>query len=264
MSGNTVGWFGLGVSLAFVAAATLLTAQQRLRLSRPIAIAVLRSLAQMAVVGAALVLVVEPDTPLAWSWSWVAVIVVFASVTVARRAPDVPGLLAVSFAVHALVAVIGLSIVFGLGVFELTGRSLVPVSGMVIGGAMKAAVVAASRVVDVTAEHRDEIEAGLALGMSVREATRRLLRSALRTAISPQLEQIAGLGIVFLPGAMTGLILAGMDPVDAVRTQLALMYVMLAAVVIAAVGVGLGALRGLTTSQQTLVRLPRAASNDVR
>lgn len=56
-------------------------------------------------------------------------------------------------------------------------------------------------------------------------AARRVVRSALRTAIQPQVEQTAALGIVFLPGAMTGLILAGVDPLEAVRAQLALMYV---------------------------------------
>lgn len=260
MTENTVGWIGLAVSLAFVGAATAFSAQQRLRLSRPIIVAVGRSLVQMAIVGAALVPIVDPGTPLVWSWLWVAVIVVFASVTVARRAPEVPGLLAVSFVAHVVVAVTGLGIVFGFGIFELTGRSLVPVSGMVIGGAMKAAVVAARRVAEVTTEHRAEIEAGLALGMSVPGATRRLVRSSLRTAISPQLEQIAGLGVVFLPGAMTGLILAGVDPFEAVRTQLALMYVMLAGVIIAAVIAGLGALRGLTTPQQTVRYASRESS----
>ncbi|MCQ4119157.1 ABC transporter permease [Rhodococcus tibetensis] len=61
------------------------------------------------------------------------------------------------------------------------------------------------------ADHRAEIEAGLALGMTPRRAFDRQLRSAPRTAISSQVEQTAALGIVFLPGAMTGLILAGVD-----------------------------------------------------
>ena len=101
-------------------------------------------------------------------------------------------------------------------------------------------------------------EAGLALGMSPRRASLRFVRSALRTAISPQVEQTAALGIVFLPGAMTGLILAGVEPLEAVRTQLALMYVILAEVVVAALTTGLGTLRQLTTSDQTLLALERS------
>jgi putative ABC transport system permease protein len=90
-------------------------------------------------------------------------------------------------------------------------------------------------------------------------ASRRLVRSALRTAISPQVEQTAALGVVFLPGAMTGLILAGVDPLEAVRAQLALMYVILAGVVIAAATTGLGTLRRLTTADARLLPVAREA-----
>lgn len=178
-------------------------------------------------------------------------IIVFAAVTITRRAPHVPVLRWGTLLANVLVAVSALAINFGIG--ELTGRALVPVAGMVIGNSMKAADVAAPRVSEPTADQRAEIEARLALGMSVPRASARVIRSSLRTAISPQIEQTAALGIVFLPGAMTVLILAGADSLEAVRTQLALMYVILTGVVIAAVITGLGTLRQLTTDQQTLL-----------
>jgi putative ABC transport system permease protein len=211
----------------------------------------------MLVVGAALVPVVDPDTPLAWSWAWVAGIVVFAAVTVARRAPAVPGLFRVSLLANFAVATTGLAIVFGLDIFDLNGRTLVPVAGMLIGNSMKGGIVAAARVAEAVADHRREIEAGLALGMTTRVASRRFVRSALRTAISPQVEQTAALGLVFLPCAMTGLILAGADPLGAVRAQLALMYVILAGVVIAATITGLGTLARLSTKDHRILQLAR-------
>lgn len=254
---NAVGWGALVVSLVFVAIAVVLTWQQRLSLGRPITIAVGRSLVQMAIVGAALVPIVDPDTSIAWSWAWVVAIVVFAGVTTTRRAPQVPGLLPIAIGANALVAVTSLAIVFGLGIFPLNGRTLVPVAGMVIGNTMKAAIVGAARQAEAMAEHRAEIEAGMALGLPVKVASRRFSRSALRTAISPQVEQTAALGIVFLPGAMTGLILAGIDPLEAVRVQLALMYVILAGVVIGSTTTGLGTLARLTTPDQRLVPIDR-------
>lgn len=252
-----VGWLGLVVSLLFVLLAVGLTAQQHLRLGRPILVALARSLVQMAVVGVALVPIVDPDTPLAWSWAWVVGITVFAAATVQRRAPRVPGLFGIAGLAMGLVAATGLALVFGLGIITLEGRTLVPVAGMIIGNSMKAAVVGVTRVTESVADNAAEIEAGLALGMTPRRAAQRFVRSALRTAVSPQVEQTAALGIVFLPGAMTGLILGGVDPLEAVRTQLVLMYVILAGVVIAALTAGLGALTGLTTSAQTLVVVPR-------
>lgn len=254
-----IGWGALAASLVFVGLAVAVTVQQHLRLARPIVVSVARSLVQMAVVGAALVPIVRPSTPLVWSWLWVVAIVGFAAVSTTRRAPQVPGLLPVALGANLLVAVVGLGIVFGLGIFHLDGRTLVPVTGMIVGNSLKSAVLAATRVTEVVADQRDEIEAGLALGMTVPVASRRLVRSALRTAVSPQVEQTAALGIVVLPGAMTGLILAGTDPLEAVRAQLALMYVILAGVVIASVVMGLGTLRRLTTPDQTVRRLDRRA-----
>lgn len=257
MTSTTIGWVALVASLIFVVISLAVTAQQKLGLNRPIVESVARSLVQMAIVGAALVPIVDPDTPLVWSWLWVAAIIAFASITVVRRAPDVGGLIWVTLASNVVVAAMALSIIFGLQMFELDGRSLVPVAGMVIGNSMKAGIVAASRVAESVADHRAEIEAGLALGLTPKVASRRLVRSALRTAISPQVEQTAALGIVFLPGAMTGLILAGVDPLDAVRAQLALMYVILAGVVISAVITGLGTLARLTTPDHRLRYIAR-------
>lgn len=242
----------LGGSLLLVGLSLAITGRWRLELHREIVIAVVRSLVQLLVVGAALVPIVDDDTPLVWSWLWVIGIVVFAAITVSRRAPNVRRLVWVSLAAHAGVAVVGLGVVFGFGVFELEGRALVPVAGMVVGNSMKAGVVAANRMVDSLAEQRAEVEARLALGHSARDATQRLLRSALRTAISPQVETTAALGIVFLPGAMTGLLLAGVEPLDAVRAQLALMYVILAGVVVAATITALGTRRLLTTSDERI------------
>jgi putative ABC transport system permease protein len=244
---HLVGWFGLLASIVFVGAA----------LEKGIVVAVVRSIGQLLLVGLALVAVVDDDAPLAWSWLWVVAIVVFAGFTVARRAPAIPGLLPIALAAQAILAAITLAVVFGFDLFELTGRSLVPVAGMTLGNAMNASVVAASRLADATADQRAEIEARLALGLPGDEAMRPFLRAVLRTAMSPQIESTAALGIVFLPGTMTGLILAGVEPMDAVRTQLALMYVILAGVAISSMLVVLGASRRVVTADDRLLVIPR-------
>jgi putative ABC transport system permease protein len=225
--GGAVGWVGLAVSLIFIAVAMAVTSGFHLKLNRPIVVAVVRSLVQMGIVGYALVLLVDPDTSIWWSWAWTVGIIVFAAVTVTRRAPRVPGLFLISMTACTTIAVTSLAVIFGFGIFELTSRALVPVAGMVVGNSMKVGVVATTRVSEFASDQRAEVE------------------------------QTAALGIVFLPGAMTGLILAGMDPLEAVATQLALMYVILAGVVIAAVITRIGTLRALTTPGQTLAQLAR-------
>jgi putative ABC transport system permease protein len=253
-----VGYGELAVSLVLVAVAFAVSLRMRLRLERELVVSVARGLAQLLVVGAALALVIDPDTPLAWSWLWVAGIVVFAAATVRRRAPAVPGLFWIGLLANGATAVVGFAVAFGLGIFPVQGRTLVPIAGMLIGNSMKSAIVAAERLVDALSEQRDEVEARLALGQPSERASRPIVRSVLRTALSPQIENTKALGIVFLPGAMTGLILAGVDPVDAVLVQLALMYLILGAVATTTVVTALGAARRMFTPDHRLVALPRS------
>jgi putative ABC transport system permease protein len=257
-----VGWLGLGLSLLAVAGAAAVTWALGLRLERDVLGAAVRALAQMLVAGAALGLVIADDAPLALSWAWVAGIVVFAAITVRRRAPELPGILPVSLVANAGTAAIGLGIAFGTGIFPIEGRTVVPIAGMVIGNAMKGGVVAAQRLRDEVAARRDDLEARLALGLPSADASRPLARGVLRTAITPQVENVRALGVVFLPGAMTGLILAGVDPLDAVLVQLALMYLILGAVVTVSTLTVLGARRRLFTADHRLVPLARAARDE--
>jgi putative ABC transport system permease protein len=163
---------------------------------------------------------------------------------------------------NAAVAVTGLLIVYGLGVFPLEGRTLVPVAGMLVGNSMKSGVVAVQRLTDDVAARRPEIEARLALGLPWSQAARPIVRAVLRTAISPQVENTKSLGIVFLPGAMTGLVLAGVDPVKAVLVQLALMYLILGGVATMTATATLAAVRQLFTPDHRLVAIVRSTRDE--
>jgi UDP-glucose/iron transport system permease protein len=253
-----VGYAGLAASLVLVAVALGLSRRLRLRLERELVVSVTRGLLQLVAVGAALAIVIDPSTPLVWSWLWVAGIVVFAAATNKRRAPAVPGLFWIALVANGATAVVGFAVAFGLGIFPVQGRTLVPIAGMLVGNAMKSGIVAADRLVEALSDQRAEVEARLALGQPSMRASRPIVRSVLRTALSPQIENTKALGIVFLPGAMTGLILAGVDPVDAVLVQLALMYLILGGVATTTVITALGAVRRLFTSDHRLVALPRS------
>jgi putative ABC transport system permease protein len=253
-----VTYVGLAVSLILVVVALAISLRLRLRLERDLVVSVVRGFVQLLIVGAALKLIVDPDTSLVWSWLWVAGIVVFAAATVKRRAPAVPGLFWIALAANGATAVVGFAVTFGLAIFPVEGRTLVPIAGMLVGNSMKSGIVVAERIVEALADGRAEVEARLALGLPWTAASRPIVRSTLRTALSPQIENTKALGIVFLPGAMTGLILAGVDPLDAVLVQLALMYLILGGVATTTAVTALGAVRRLFTSDHRLVALPRS------
>ncbi len=258
MNGDVDG-FGLLASLILIAVAVGISRWQRLGLEGSILVAVARATGQLLLVGLGLGLVLSDDAPLIWSWLWVAGIIVFAAVTVQRRAPAIPGLFRVAVAAQVLTAVISLGVIFGLSIFPLEARTLVPVSGMILGNALSSAVLASRRLVEEFTDKRDELEARLALGCASHDAARPYLRVVLRTAMTPQIESTKAVGLVFLPGAMTGLVLAGVDPLDAVLVQLALMLLILGGVATVSTVITLGAGRRLFTPDERLVPLLREA-----
>ncbi len=258
MSATHIGWSGLAASLVLVAVAVGLSGWQRLHLSRSVLWACARAAAQLFVVGWALKLVLDPDAPVVWAWLWVAVMVVFSGVTIRNRAREVPGIWALGTVAMLVVVVVSLAVILGFGMFPVEGRTIVPLAGMMIGNSMTASVLVGRRIVGELRDKRDEVEARLALGHAWPDAARPYVRSALRTALVPQIESTKAVGLVFLPGAMTGLVLAGVDAADAVSIQLAIMYLILGSVATSITVIGLGLTRRLFTPDHRLRRVVRS------
>jgi putative ABC transport system permease protein len=252
-----IGWLGLAASLTLVVVAVGLSRWQGLRLEGSIVWSALRAGAQLLVVGWALVLVLDPDTTVALAWIWVVVMVLIAALTIRQRAPEVPSAFGVGLVAISAVAVVSLGVIFGFGIFPVEAQTIVPLAGMMVGNSMAATVLASRRIVGELDGHRDEVDARLALGQPSAQAARPYVRDALRTALTPQIESTKVVGLIALPGAMTGLILAGVDPLDAVQVQLAIMYLILGSVACSVTIVGLGLTRRLFTSDHRLQRLAR-------
>jgi putative ABC transport system permease protein len=257
MATTDIGWIGLLASLSLVAAAVILSWVQKLHLEASVLWAAARAAVQLLIVGWALALVLDADHSVAWAWLWVVAMVLFAGVTVRRRAPEVPSALGLSIAAMTAVAVVSLGVIFGLEIFPVEARTVVPLAGMMIGNSMTATVLAGRRIVGELRDNRDEVEARLALGHPWRDAARPYVRAALRDALVPQIESTKAVGLVILPGAMTGLILAGVDAVDAVQIQLAVMYLVLGSVATSVTVVGVGLTRRLFTPDHRVVPLAR-------
>lgn len=104
-------------------------------------------------------------------------------------------------------------------------RYLIPLAGMVIGNSMTGASLAVERLAAEFRERREEIETALCLGSSVQVAAEPVVSSAFRAALIPSVNAMAAMGLVFLPGMMTGQILSGTEPLIAVKYQIAIMCV---------------------------------------
>ncbi len=115
------------------------------------------------------------------------------------------------------------------GVLPARGITLIPVTGILLGGCLTATALAGRRALDELRQRRGEVEAALALGLSPRDAALEICRPAAARALVPALDQTRTVGLVTLPGAFVGMMLAGSDPVHAGAVQLAVLVALLAA-----------------------------------
>jgi putative ABC transport system permease protein len=131
-------------------------------------------------------------------------------------------------------------------------RYLIPLFGMIVGNAMNAAALAAERLRSEMEARRAEVEAWLALGASPERASREPVRRSLVAALIPTVNGLMVVGIVSLPGMMTGQILAGSSPVTAVRYQIVVMFMLASSVAVTATLVTLWYRRTFFTETEQL------------
>jgi putative ABC transport system permease protein len=242
----------VAASLALVALAAAVSFWWKADLERDIGIAALRSFIQLTAIGYVIKLIFEADT--IWLvFVLLAVMVTFGALTARSRAKKVPGAFWPLLIALTTAGATTLGLVVALGVFEPTARYLVPVGGMVIGNAMTASAVALNRLGDEMADSRGKIEATLALGATAQEAAAPFVRRALRSGMITLVDSTKTTGLIFFPGTMVGMLLAGANPTDAVRLQLILLYALLGSVAIAGLVATTLAYRNFFTPAQQLL-----------
>jgi putative ABC transport system permease protein len=244
----------VAATLALVALATAISFWRKADLEQDIAVATIRSFVQLMAIGFAIELIFEADT----IWlvlSLLSAMVLFGAITARARARNVPGAFWPLLIALTVAGGSTLGLVVALGVFDPTPRYLVPVGGMVIGNAMTASAVALNRLGDEVSDSRAKIEATLALGATAADAAAPYVRRALRSGMIALIDSTKTTGLIFFPGTMVGMLLAGADPIDAVRLQLILLYALLGSVAIAGLVATTLAYRNFFTPAQQLREL---------
>lgn len=111
-------------------------------------------------------------------------------------------------------------------------RYFIPIAGMLIGNSMTGVALGVNRLVDDIKKRKDEIEMALMLGATPKMAVKEIIDNTFDSAILPTINSMVGMGIVFLPGMMTGQILSGTSPLTAIKYQIAIMLGILGCVAI--------------------------------
>jgi len=197
-----------------------------LRLDRKIGVGILRMSIQLALVGIYLKTLFDLNHP--WlNGLWILVMLIVADLTILRRA----GLKARYFALATFTAVAA-SVLFSTAYLVILviqpahyydARYIVPLAGMILGNCLQGNVIALERFYSELRRNENEYTTFLMLGASRREAVRPYFRNAVKAALNPTIAGMATMGLVSLPGMMTGQILGGSEPWIAVKYQIAIM-----------------------------------------
>ncbi len=232
---NDVSWFDLSLALGLILIAVSISRWQKLGLAKDLIVGAIRTVVQLVLVGYVLVYIFAVDR---W-YITVAILAVMliAAVLAATGRQEKPS--------RKLQWITGLAMLTGSGltlVYVSTlvvkvepwhnPRYLIPLFGMIVGSAMNGAALAIERLNSEMKSRSGEIEAYLALGASFQEASAQPVRQALRASLIPTINGLMVVGIVTLPGMMTGQILAGVSPLTAIRYQIVVVFMQAAAVAI--------------------------------
>jgi putative ABC transport system permease protein len=260
-----LGWLDLALASALVVVAMAIAAWQRLGLARGFAIGAVRATVQLVAVGYVLTFLISTRR---WYLVLLTLLVMLlaATVTATDRQKDGRSRLFVISGVGMLVGA-GLTLAYvDAVVLRLhpwyDPQYLIPLFGMIIGNSMTGAALAAERLNSEMELRRGEVESYLALGASPARASAEPVRRALAAAMLPTLNMLTVVGIVSLPGMMTGQVIAGSSPLTAVRYQIVVVFMLAGAVAVTSAIVALWYRRTFfTAAEQLVVRAsPRPAS----
>jgi len=249
---GSISWADVALAFCLVAVAVVVSRIRQVGLEGDLLVATFRSFAQLLAIGYVLDYVFKGHGGL--TLVVLAVMVSTATFTSGRRGRRVPGHYVISAASIGFAAASTLGVLVLLGIVPTAARAVIPLGSMIIASAMNTTSLVMVRLRDDLASHRREVEARLSLGQTSHQAAAPWHRSAMRTAMLPTIDQTKVVGLVALPGAMTGMILAGASATQAIRLQLVVMYMLLGGNGFAALVAGEATVRRLFTGHHLLIR----------
>jgi len=222
------------LALALTVILIILTAlyARRFGIGKEISVAGARALVQVLILASVILLLFR--LPLYWSILVLMAMAAVAGHTTYSRSGKLERGLPAAAASIATASFLLLVPFFLLGIFPLEARYLVPTGSILIGNAMNVSSLAIDRYRGEIRNRRAEIEAYLALGAPPELAADSCLRQGILSALIPSIDNMKNLGLVWMPGVMTGMLLGGADPVEAASIQVVIFIAIFAADIIAA------------------------------
>ncbi|MFT9485987.1 MAG: ABC transporter permease [Tepidibacillus sp.] len=230
--------FALLLTLIFVAFAIILSIWQRIGLEKDIIIGTVRAAIQLIAVGYVLHTIFRLQ-------SWILILLMLTMmITVAtlnarkkgRGLPKIGRRIAIAI---TSTEILTMGLLVGLKIIGSTPQYIVPISGMIIGNGMVVSGLFLNRLHSELETRREEIKVYLALGATSKQAISHVMQNTVKASMLPTIDGMKTVGLVQLPGMMTGMIVAGANPIEAVRYQILIMYSFTSSAAITAILLGL-------------------------
>ncbi len=226
-----IGAWELSVAAVFIIVVGAISIWGRLGLEKGLFVGSARCVLQLLALGYVLRFIFDLASV------WIVALIFFIMVTFAvrivkgnvaeQKIPFVLPAFLTMLMVYALIASVVTGVIVGAQPFWHP-QYFIPLAGMVVGNSMTALGLALDRLFSDLRARRDEVEMMLCLGATAGEASAGIFRGALKAGMIPSINALAGVGLVFIPGMMTGQILSGEDPVLAIRYQIVVMFMLVA------------------------------------
>lgn len=226
MSQHNITNESLALALMLVVIALLVSGKEKLGLEKDIVWSVARAVVQLILVGYMLKYIFDLNN------GWLTVLMVLficvnASLNARKRSRNIGNALMISFVAITVSTTSTLTILVLSGSIEFVPMQVIPISGMIAGNAMVAVGLCYSNLNQRFADNQQKILEMLSLGASVKLASAKLIRESIRAAMIPTVDAAKTVGLVSLPGMMSGLIFAGIDPVKAIKYQIMVTFMLL-------------------------------------
>lgn len=227
----------LSLTLLFVLIPLLIAYALKLGIEKDMLIATLRSIVQLLVVGYLLQFVFDQDHPL-FMVLMIALMISAATHNASKKGVKIKGVIWKLTITYIAIEVLTQAILLGLDIIPATPQYIIPISGMVVGNAMVLSLLFLNRFISEVEDKENQIELILSLGGTPKQAIHQQLITAIKTSTIPTIENQKTMGLVQLPGMMSGQIIAGADPIQAVQFQLLIIFILLTTAVITSVMLG--------------------------
>ncbi|NRD79702.1 iron export ABC transporter permease subunit FetB [Bacillus sp. BRMEA1] len=227
----------LSLALIFVLIPLLLSKTLKLGLEKDAIIATIRSIIQLLVVGYILKFVFASENYLFITLMLILMIGA-ATQNARKKGKSIRGMTWKLVVTFLFVEVLTQGILIGFHITPPTAQYIIPISGMVIGNSMVLAILFLNRFTAEVEARQDETELILSLGGTPKQAIQSSLIAAIKASTIPTVESQKTIGLVQLPGMMSGQIIAGADPVQAVQFQLLILFLLLTTAVVTSIMIG--------------------------